>query len=289
MLLVAVIPALIAFHVCKRSRKVASITFGVFVALGLAGQVHLATKQQRDARNLAQADATLREEQAALRADLQSGNVGPSRNIERADRVGAALDKVAQSLSGDEARFVQANRAVLGRFQAPMVGYAQAQKRMANLSPLNAPPQSRAQLKELRDAADECARENEKARAVYARIGSIVEEESKRQGLSATGQAQLARLYDFTEVGPIIEQIRDQDKEIVASLKQVADLLDINWGQWEFNRDRKMYVFRDQTTLATFRRLVDRMDALAREQRASQQKVAQLEQARRASSGQGRE
>lgn len=232
-----------------------------------------------------QFDQTLRSTEEQFQADQQK-SFSPKTGITNMDVKGvelirAQLDKGAQTLSGDDALVAQAMSRYVASLEDAAKKYQSAMDDLRAAHVLS--------LENLKDEQQLAARRE----TVQRFIAANAEFTGFISNSPATVQADLNSLqvppekadealkgFDsrWAARGQLLLQIRDCDNRLGQSMLGILDVLDQNWGKWNYNAGTKLVKFDDPNARVAYRQFLTQIQNASQEQIQAQSQMVGLPQ-----------
>jgi hypothetical protein len=281
MLLLAIIPAFIAFYLGKRSRKAATIVFILFAAIGTAGHWQMA--QRRMAQDRAEKDFEREIEQSKedIRRDIESGKLSASQGADRLDRLIASAGKASQTVGGDRAIAMQAMARTMSGLSDCARKYGAALDAVLKQSPMNPMwaktredfGQCRKNIAALREGCDAM-------RSQFNGMEGRIREELAKGGMSGSHADEIVREFTakIDRAKPQFKAIRDEDDVMVGLLGQAADLLENNWDKWKIDSVSGQLMFEKVEAEKAFNGIAQKLHEAANRQENAQRDYIKLMQ-----------
>jgi hypothetical protein len=216
--------------------------------------------------------------QSDMKEDVDSGRgISLDKQQARLNDLRATVDSAAQNASGNEALFDRAASACLGQLQGLMKNYGEAATALRNPPVLDMDGVTqRSQLQVRKELVKKFIGESEKMKAFFVNGEQIYSNELVRLSLPPLAREQGLKGFrrSNADKNELIVTIRDDDRRMGNAMLAMLDLLDENWGKWNYNEDRKKVDFDDPAVLDKYIIYRDELNAAAREQVKFQARLA---------------
>ena len=258
----------LAFYLSRRNRLVATIVLSVVALLAAAGQVGSMARQRR------QAFQDLNTEMAQARQGMVSKQgATPADAVRATGQAIASVNAAAEKVGGNDAVTLKALAGVLEEEQRQMQRYGHAMQKLSANSPLGTGQHyaSKDQIGSSRQAIADFVSVNNDLRRFFTNIEVTVAAELDKHQVKQADQtvAINAFMKPFRQNGRILSTMRDQDAQMAADLTSVCDLLENNWGQWQYDAAGN-YLFDDPKVAGEFNALLAHIQETASKQEKDQ-------------------
>lgn len=273
----SVLPAWIGFYMFRRSRTAASVICVVMFVLVISGQISELRRQTRQKQAL-QTVKAMEAQQVQLtqqmRQKIASGEWDSEQAAQMLDQISSTANNAAKNLSGDEATCMRISSMIMLRLKEQMARYHKALEGVELKTPLQ--PTWAVNRTDFTDCRDRIARfkeENLKTRELYSTLDTLVAAELKKSNVSPAVSRDFLPGFSakFVANRTTFNMGRDQDDRMAALLLQTADLLETNWGQWEYDAKSNHIIFASDPTLRQYEAIRTQFDDLVSEQKATRE------------------
>lgn len=227
----------------------------------------------------------LKETEQQLQADQRKA-FNPRTGITNVDtagmeRIRTQLDTGAQTLTGDDARIARVMSSFVARMEDATKKYQSALQELEAAHVLSLPDLvSQNQIAARRETVQQFLDVNADFAGVISNSAA-----SLRANLTAAQVAPdkvdqvLAGFQSKWSVrGPLMLEIRDCDRRAGEGMLGILDVLDKNWGKWDYNPDTKLVKFTDAGAEAAYRQSLIEIRTASQEQVRAQGMLVNLPQ-----------
>ncbi|HSU55111.1 MAG TPA: hypothetical protein VLT36_13720 [Candidatus Dormibacteraeota bacterium] len=194
-------------------------------------------------------------------------------------RMSGALDGVSQNGTGATALLAKASKAYLDQIQPLTTNYSVALKNVLQPPLLDMSGiERRDQLAAKKQLVRAFLLANEKLEAFATNRMNLYREQLRRFSVPSEviEQAMAVRKSTILEEDALARKIREDDRRMGKAMLGMLDVLDVNFGKWTYNLERKKVVFDNDALLDKYISFRDEMQSAAKEQQRLQAKLLEL-------------
>lgn len=243
------------------------LVLGVPVFYALKAQAH----KQKVMADLQESAKKIRTDTKKDYEDTQGTGSSP----ERLEKFRKSVEDAAHELKGDDALVMNATGAYLKRLQNAAGPYREAQNTILHPPVLDmSEVKEKVDLETKRKMVLKFLSANEEFKDFLKSGDSAFKEELEKLHVSArTTESALRGFRSKRGNIPTIVKIREMDTRIGNATLGMIDILDTNWGKWNYSNDRKNVVFEDHEALEKFNALFKELQTVGRSQAVLQKQV----------------
>jgi len=233
------------------------------------------------ARQQALANRKANAELQSASKDFRSEAVKALKEGRPADLTGfkRRLDETAETSTGEAAALSRGTSAYLKKLQSLQATYNRAASDLTNAHVLRSSDLTeREQLQPRKVVVQQFLNANDTIRGFLKSSDENFRGELVRQQVSPAAVS--SALGEFRKSSaaqmPLILEIRKADTRMGEAMLSVLDLLDSNWGQWQYNSASGKLRFNSTTAVQRYNTYLQEIDSAREDQTAAQQKLAAL-------------
>lgn len=196
-----------------------------------------------------------------------------------------AIEKAGGQVGGVEGDVMKAGAAYLARFQTENQVFSKALTNFLAANVLRVEEiHELDQIAKRRAVTKDFLAANQRMREFVGKAESLFESEMANQNVNEARRAKemAGFIASGREVNALVQEIRSQDEVICQAALEVLDLLETNWGAWEFFASTKLIMFKEPANNRKYIELGKRISGAAQEQQELQKRLVDLQQAARA-------
>lgn len=248
----------------------------ILFALGFIHGFDNALKSRQFTQNL---HATVQEMQANAKQSYNPKTGITNLDLKSLERIQGQLSNATQTMSGDDALVSQVLSRYVARMQAAMEKYSAALTELNAAKILNtATLTNKEQIAIRRGKVQNFIVANDEAKTVIANSEAFIRADLTEQKISSQKIDQFMAGFDskFVPRRDLDLLIRECDRRMGQSMLSVLEVLETNWGRWNYHPATAKILFDDDAARQSYQQSIAAIKLAGQEQVAAQGKLVNL-------------